>query len=265
MQTITSKDGTQIAYDVAGKGPALILVGGMFEFRAFESDTSFLATFPPLLENFTVYHYDRRGRGDSGDTLPYSVQREIEDIDALIEVAGGSAYLSGISSGSALALEAALALPDNVKKLAMYDPPYNDDPDARQSWATFQKNLQKTLADGRKAEAVELFMLQTGMPPEHLEGIRQIPVWPQLESVAPTIAYDAAVVGEEGFVPVDRAAKLHIPTLVMNGGETYPFMFESAKRLANTIPNAQYSVLEGQRHEVEAPAIGPVLIEFFKA
>lgn len=264
MQTITSKDGTKIAYDVAGNGPALILVGGMFEYRAFESDTSFLAIFPQLTEQFTVYHYDRRGRGDSGDTQPYAVQREIEDIDALIDVAGRSAYLSGISSGAALAFEAALALGGKVKKLAMYDPPYNDDADARQSWRAFQGELKTTLAAGKKAEAVELFMLQTGMPAEHLEGMRQIPIWPALEAVAPTIAYDAAAVGEEAAVPVEKAKRLNIPVLVMNGSESYPFMVEAGQTLSKTFPNVTYQVLEGQKHEVEPQAIAPALIAFFK-
>jgi pimeloyl-ACP methyl ester carboxylesterase len=265
VQPVTSKDGTRIAYDQVGTGPALILVGGMFEYRAFESDTAFLAVFPELTQHFSVYHYDRRGRGDSGDTLPYAVQREIEDIEALIDTAGGSAYLSGISSGASLALEAALALGSKVKKLAMYDPPYNDDPDARKSWKQFQKALQATLAEGRHGDAVERFMLQTGMPREHLEGIRQIPMWPMLKAVAPTIAYDTAAVGEDAAVPVERAAKLRVPALVVNGSESYPFMLQSGKTLAKAIPNAQYRVLEGQTHEVKPEALAPVLVEFFES
>jgi pimeloyl-ACP methyl ester carboxylesterase len=264
MKKVTSKDGTTIAYDQTGSGPALILVGGMFEQRAFESDTAFLAVFPDLTQHFSVYHYDRRGRGDSGDTLPYAVQREIEDIEAVIDIAGGSAYLSGISSGASLALEAALALGGKVKKLVLYDPPYNDDPDARQSWAQFRKKLQTILAEGRHGDAVELFMLQTGMPREHLQGIRQIPMWPMLEAVAPTIAYDAAAVGEEAAVPAERAATLPIPALVMNGSESYPFMLQAGKTLAKAIPHAQYRVLEGQTHEVKPEAIAPALIEFFE-
>lgn len=126
MKTVLSKDGTKIAYEVSGKGVPLILVGGMFEQRAFDSETAKLAALPLLSENFTVYHYDRRGRGDSGDTLPYAPEREIEDIEALIDAAGGSAYVFGISSGAALALEAAVSLGAKIKKVAAYDPPYND-------------------------------------------------------------------------------------------------------------------------------------------
>jgi pimeloyl-ACP methyl ester carboxylesterase len=266
MQTVTSKDGTKIAFDKAGNGPALILVGGMFEQRALESDTAKLAVYAPLLQHFTVYHYDRRGRGDSTDTLPYAPEREIEDIEALIDHAGGSAYLSGISSGAALAFEAASALGGKVKKLAMYEPPYNDDEMGRQSWKEFRKNLTQALAEGRKGDAVGLFMMVTGMPAEHLEGMRQHPMWAGMEAIGHTIAYDAAALGEEAAVPVERAARLTVPTIVMNGEATpYPFMQTSAVALAKVIPNAQHRVLAGQVHEVEPDAIAPVLIEFFNA
>src|SRR5262245_11301200 len=127
MRTVTSKDGTTIAFDRSGTGPALILVGGALEQRAWDSETAKLAALPLLAQHFTVFHYDRRGRGDSTDTLPYAVEREIEDIEALIDEAGGSALVFGISSGAALAFEAALALGGKVKKLAIYEAPYNDD------------------------------------------------------------------------------------------------------------------------------------------
>ena len=126
MRTVTSKDGTTIAFDQSGTGPALILVGGTFEQRAMDSETAQLAALPLLAQHFTVFHYDRRGRGDSTDTLPYAVEREIEDIEALIDAAGGSAFVFGISSGAALAMEAAIKLGGKVKKLAMYEAPYND-------------------------------------------------------------------------------------------------------------------------------------------
>src|SRR5579859_3938157 len=128
MKTVTSKDGTRIAFETAGQGPALILVGGALEQRALPTETAQLAALPLLTQHFTVYHYDRRGRGDSTDTQPFAVGREIEDVEALIEDAGGSAYLFGISSGAALALEAAIALGSKVKKLAIYEAPYNSDP-----------------------------------------------------------------------------------------------------------------------------------------
>jgi pimeloyl-ACP methyl ester carboxylesterase/DNA-binding transcriptional ArsR family regulator len=264
MNTLTSKDGTTIAFDQSGQGPALILVGGMFEQRAMESETSQLAAWSRLSEHFTVYHYDRRGRGSSTDTQPFAVEREIEDIEALIDHAGGSAFVYGISSGAALAFESALKLGSKVKKLAIYDPPYNDDPGAREGWKWFRQELEHTLSEGRRGDAVGLFMELTGATPEQIEELRSYPMWPMWEDIAPTIAYDAAVVGEEAAVPTESAANLTVPTLVMNGEQSYPFMHESGSTLAKAIPNAQYRVLDGQPHEVAADAVGPVLIEFFK-
>lgn len=267
MQTITSRDGTKIAYDQSGKGSALILVGGAFEQRAMESDTSKLAVYPLLNEHFTVYHYDRRGRGDSTDTLPFAVEREIEDIESLIDHAGGSAFLSGISSGAGLAFEAALALGSRkVKKLAMYEPPYNDDETAKQAWVKLRRDLKQPLAEGRNGDAVGLFMMLMGMPPEHLEGMKQHPMWAMFEAIAPTLAYDAAAMGEDASVPTEKAAKLTIPTLVMDGGASeFPFMHITALALAKAIPNVQHRTLEGQTHEVEPDALAPALIQFFES
>jgi pimeloyl-ACP methyl ester carboxylesterase len=266
MKTVTSKDGTTIAYDKTGTGPAFILVGGMFEQRAMESETARLARLPLLAQHFTVYHYDRRGRGDSTDTQPFAVEREIEDIEALIDEASGSAFLFGISSGAALAFETALALKDKVKKLAMYEPPYNDDQEARQAWEQFRNQLQELLAAGRYGDAVGSFMLLLGMPSEQLDEMRQHPLWPMWEAIAPSMAYDAAAMGEDASIPKNRASRLSVPTLVMNGGTTeFPFMHDTALTLANAIPNAQHRTLEGQTHEVDAEVLGPVLIEFFKA
>jgi pimeloyl-ACP methyl ester carboxylesterase len=211
VSTIRSHDGTAIAFDRSGAGPALILVGGMFEQRAMDSETARLAALPLLSDRFTVYHYDRRGRGDSGDTQPFAVEREIEDIAALVAEAGGEAFLFGISSGAALALEAALALGERVQKLAIYEPPYNDDPDARRAWREFRQQLSVALAEGRRGDAVGLFMMLLGVPDEQLDEMRQYPVWPMWETVAPTIAYDAAALGEEAAVPAERAARLQTP------------------------------------------------------
>jgi pimeloyl-ACP methyl ester carboxylesterase len=263
MKTVTSKDGTTIAFDQAGTGPALILVGGMFEQRAMDSETAHLAAFPLLAQHFSVFHYDRRGRGDSTDTQPFAVEREIEDIEALIDQAGGSAFVFGISSGAALAFEAALALGDKVKKLAIYEPPYNDDGDARQAWKEFRKQLKQLLAEGRRGEAVALFIMLTGASADQIEEIRQFPMWPMWEAIAPTIAYDAAALGEDASVPTEKAANLTVPALIINGSETYPFMPVTAIALAKAIPYAQHRTLEGQTHEVAAEAIAPVLVEFF--
>ncbi|KPV53233.1 hydrolase [Kouleothrix aurantiaca] len=264
MHTVTSRDGTRIAFDQLGSGPALLLVPGMFEQRAMDSETAQLAAFGPLAEHFTIIHYDRRGRGGSGDTQPYTVAREIEDIEALIDHAGGAAFLAGISSGAALALEAALALGGKVRKLAMYEPPYNDDAEARAGWRDFRAQLVATLAAGRNAEAVGLFMGLLGVPEEHIAEMHGYPMWPMWEAIAPTIAYDAAAMGEEAAVPAERAAGLTIPALVMDGGATpYPFMHSTALALAQAMPHGQHRTLAGQTHEVAAAALAPVLIEFF--
>lgn len=264
METVTSKDGTTIAYDKAGSGPTLIVVDGALGQRAFQSETTQLAVLPALTDRFTVILYDRRGRGDSSNTLPFAVDREIEDIETLIDKFGDSAYLFGISSGAALAFEAALKFGNKVKKLAMYEPPYNDDPAARQKWREYRKNLAERLAGGRNGDAVGLFMMLVGMPAEHLPGMKQHPAWPLFEVAAPTLAYDAAELGESAAVPVEKAATLKTPTLVLAGSASFPFMLTTAVALAGALPNGQQKTLKGQTHEVSAEVLGPVLVEFFK-
>src|SRR6266849_7744090 len=171
MEKVISKDGTTIAFDQSGKGPAIILVGGAFEQRAMDSETAQLAAL--LAQHFTVFHYDRRGRGESTDTLPYAVEREIEDIEALITEAGGQAAVFGISSSAALAMEAAIKLGDKVKQLAMYEVPYNSDEAARQAWMDYRKQLKELLAADRRGDAVALFKMLVGMPADHVPGMRQ--------------------------------------------------------------------------------------------
>lgn len=264
METIRSKDGTSLAFDTAGHGPTLILVGGMFEQRALDTETAKLAALPTLAEHFTLVHYDRHGRGESTNTLPFDLEREIEDIEALINHVGGPAFVFGISSGAALAFEAALKLGDRVSKLALYEPPYNDDPDARHTWVAFSRDLNQTLARGQHAEAVGLFMKLLGVPDEHIAGMHAYPMWPMWEAVAPTMAYDVAAMGAEAAVPASRATGLTIPTLVMSGSESYPFMSVSAAALAAALPAGRHRVLDGQTHEVDVNVLAPILIEFFK-
>src|SRR6266496_4864538 len=172
MQVVTSKDGTTIAYDKQGEGPAVILVAGALCTRLGWSGPH-LSNL--LARSFTVYNYDRRGRGDSGDTKPYAVAREIEDIEALIDEAGGSASLYGHSSGAALALEAALRLGKKVKKLAMYEAPYNDDAEAQRAWKEYIKHLTEALAADRRGDAVALFMQYVGTPADQIEAMRHAP------------------------------------------------------------------------------------------
>jgi pimeloyl-ACP methyl ester carboxylesterase len=263
MKKVQSADGTTIAFDQLGKGPAVILVGGMFEQRAMDSETAQLA--PLLAQHFTVFHYDRRGRGESTDTLPYAVEREIEDIEALINEAGGSAFVFGISSGAALAMEAAIKLGDKMKKLAMYEAPYNSDEAARLAWKGFRKQLKEALAAGRRGDAIGLFMTLLGMPANQLDGMRQYPIWPMWEAIAPTIAYDAAILGEDASVPTEKAASVAVPALVMDGGASYPFMHVTAMELVNAMPHGELRTLEGQTHEVAPQALALVLEEFFNS
>ena len=259
MRTVISKDGTPIAFDESGQGPALILVTGAMNIRASSS----LAT--RLAQHFSVFVYDRRGRGESGNTMPYAVEHEIEDIDALITEAGGSALLFGHSSGGALALEAAVQLgSEKVKKLAIYEVPYNDDREARQAWRAYIQQLTELLAANRRGDAVALFMQYVGMPAEQIEGMRHAPAWPSLEAIAPTLAYDhTAILGDDVSVPIERAAQVRVPMLVMNGSASYPFMYETARTLSQAIPRAQLRTLEGQDHGPADDILAPALEEFF--
>ncbi len=259
MRTVISKDGTPIAFDQSGQGPALILVAGALNTRA----SSPLAA--RLAQHFSVFAYDRRGRGESGDTMPYAVEREVEDIDALITEAGGSAFLFGHSSGGALALEAALQLGgEKVKKLAIYEVPYNDDREFQRAWRVYLQQLSELIAANRRGDAVALFMQYVGMPAEQIEGMRHSPAWPSLEAIAPTLAYDhASILGEDVLVPIERAAQVRVPTLLMNGGASYPFMYETARTLSQAMSRAQLRTLEGQDHAPADEVLAPALEEFF--
>ncbi len=262
MRTVISKDGTIIAFDQSGKGPAIILVSGAIQHRAIDSGTAQLAAL--LAQHFTVFHYDRRGRGDSGDTKPYALEREVEDIEALIDDAGGAAYLYGHSSGAALALEAAVRLGNKIKRLAMYEAPYNNDDTAKRTWREYIKQLTEALAAGRRGDAVALFMKVVGTPADQIEGMRHAPIWPVFEAVAPTLAYDhIAILGQDRSVPTKRVASVSVPALVMNGSASYPFMYDTAQALSKAMPHAELRTLEGQTHEVAAEALAPVLEEFF--
>src|SRR5690606_14204805 len=184
--------------------------------------------------------------------------------EAVIYQAGGFAFVSGISSGAILAMEAAIRLGSKVKKLAMYEPPFNfGNGGTAQMLRTFREQFEKTLAEGRRGDAVGHFLEMLGMPAEHLEGMRQLPMWPQWEAIAPTFGYDAALMGEDGSVPTQRAAQLAVPTLILNGGASFPSMHSTAVALAAAIPDAQHRTLEGQTHEVAAEVLAPVLVEFF--
>ena len=261
MKTVSSYDGTRISFDETGQGPALILVNGAMNTRSSGSNPELVDL---LAQHLTVYSFDRRGRGDSGDTLPYAVAREIEDIDALITAAGGTACVYGHSSGASLALEAAVALGERVTKLAMYEPPYNNDPEAKQAWGNYIQELTKVLAAGRRGDAIALFMSYVGIPPAQIAGMRQAPFWSGLEAVAPSLAYDhTGILGSDAAIPVERASRIRASTLVIHGGASFAFMGETARTLSHAIPRAQLRTLEGQSHEVDPAVLVPALIDFF--
>jgi pimeloyl-ACP methyl ester carboxylesterase len=261
MQTTTSKDGTTIAYETAGNGPPVILVVGALATRVNHHKLAKL-----LSNDFTVYNYDRRGRGDSGNNQQYAVQREIEDIEAIIDKAGGSAYLYGISSGACLALEAAAALGAKVKKLAIYEPPYDEAEGAPEKWKAYSAKLNQLISEERNADAVEHHMKFVGVPAEMLAGMKASPAWEGMKALASTILYDVAVVGENRSIPVARIASIKAPTLVMDGGaseETMPFMRASAEKLGKTISKAQRRTIEGEDHSLDEKMLAPILKEFF--
>lgn len=258
MSNVTSQDGTNIAYEKLGDGPTLILVDGAMCYRGFGPMPS-LAEL--LQSDFSVYMYDRRGRGESEDTAPFTPEREIEDIAALIEAVGGSANVYGISSGAALALRAA-ASGLNITRLAIYEPPFNNDQQAQQDWATYRTNLDQLIAQDRRSDAAALFMQQVGTPPEAIEGMKHAPMWASFEAVAPTLAYDGAVLGDMS-VPVEEAEKLTMPVLAMVGGETMAFMAPTAKAIANAAPRGEFRTIAGQTHDIQANVIAPILKEFF--
>jgi pimeloyl-ACP methyl ester carboxylesterase len=261
MQTLTSRDGTSIAYENHGTGPALIIVSGALNDR----NSASAPVLAELLANqFTVYTYNRRGKGDSGDTQPYSVDREIEDLEALISAAGGMAYLYGHSSGAALALHAAAHIGSRVRKLAIYEVPCNDDPQAKAAWKRYISGLTRLLAQGKNGDAVALFLQVTGMPAEEIACMRKTPFWPALEKIAPTLAYDhTAILGREAAVPAEPAARIMVPALVMCGSNSFRFMRTTAETLGRIMPDARLRILEGQTHEVSPEALVPVLAEFF--
>ena len=256
MDKVTSKDGTSIAFDRLGDGPPVILVSGGSVDRS--SNAGVAAALAP---DFTVLNYDRRGRGPSGDTRPYAVQREIEDIEAVIEAAGGSAFLYGSSSGAALALEAA-ASGLAVKKLALWEPPYILDENARPP-ADQVEQYETMLSEGRRGDAAEYFMAKVvGMPAEFVAAARSQPWWANQEALAHTLPYDATIMGDYSL-PTEKAAAIKVPTVVIDGGSSFGFMGPTADALAEVLPDGHRRTLAGQEHNVDPNVLGPALKEFF--
>lgn len=263
MHTVTSKDGTIIAFDRLGQGPAVILVGGAFSYRAFPQ----LAELAELLsDRFTVVNYDRRGRGDSGDTPPYAVEREIEDLAALIDAAGGSASVWGWSSGGALALRAA-AHGLAIERLAVYEPPFMVDSSHRLPPPDFAARLDRLTARGRRGAAVHYYMTKgIGLPTALAVLMRLTPFWPKLKAVAHTLPYDWAVLGDTMAgkpLSVEEWASVATPTLVIAGEKSDERLRNAAEALPAVLPDSRLRVLGGESHNVSMRALAPVLAEFF--
>jgi len=258
MPVATSADGTAIAYERTGTGPALILVDGAMCYRAAGPMRPLAAL---LQDSFTVYTYDRRGRGESSDTTPYAVAREVEDLQALIAQAGGEACVYGISSGAALALATAAAGP-GITKLALFEPPFMAEVEDGARIKEYTERLRELLDAGRKGDAVALFMTHVGIPAEAIAGMRAQPGWATLEAIAPTLAYDDQVLGD-GSVPRDLASRIAVPALVLDGAASPQRLQQAAKATADALPTAEHRTLEGQTHDVSPDALAPVLVEFF--
>jgi pimeloyl-ACP methyl ester carboxylesterase len=256
MPKVTSQDGTVIAYDKKGQGPVLILVLGALNKRGSGKKLAAL-----LSDKFTVISYDRRGRGDSTEIQPYSIEKEIDDIEALTSEFGGSAFLYGHSSGAILALLAAGKLGKKVTGLALYEVPYSDDPEAQKAVATYKKELAKLLADDKRADAVALFIKSVGVSDKQLEALKHLPMWKGLTPMAPTLAYDTIELMEQ--YPKMDVHGIKPPALVLYGAASPAFMGDTAQKLSDTMPNATLRSLEGQTHDVKAAVLAPVLAEFF--
>ncbi len=261
MQKVISKDGTSIEFDETGRGPAIILVSGAL------GDRSAAVPLTPLLSpNFTVIAYDRRGRGDSGDKAPYSVEREVEDIDALIKEAGGTAFVYGHSSGAVLALEAAARRPA-ITRLALYEPPFIIDGTRPPVPKDYVAQLNMLVSAGRRGDAVEFFMTKAvGVPNEVVDQMRTSLMWAGMEKMAHTLAYDGIVMGDNMAGKPLRAkqwASATMPTLVMDGGASQTWARNAVQALVDALPNASRRTLEGQMHNVDPAILAPVLVDFF--
>jgi pimeloyl-ACP methyl ester carboxylesterase len=262
---VISKDGTPIAYDRTGQGPVVILVSG-----ALSDRTSGARLASLLAPHFTVINYDRRGRGDSGDTQPYALEREVEDIEAVIDDVGGSVRLFGASSGAVLALEATCRLGTKVTKQILFEPPFIVDNSRPAVPDDFVARVTELTAAGQRGDAVQYFMTDgVGLPAEAVAGMRQSPMWGRLEKLAHTLPYDGAVMGDTQAgqeLPADRWESAKVPTLVLDGGASDAWIRHAARALAKVLPDAQYRTLDGLDHSAPFMApdrFVPIFVEFF--
>jgi pimeloyl-ACP methyl ester carboxylesterase len=263
MPTVLSADGTTIGYERSGTGPAIVLVDGALCHRAGGPMRPLAAA---LAGNFTVYAYDRRGRGESGDTLPYALEREVEDLRAVVDVAaqdGNPVAVYGISSGAALALHTA-AVDPRIARIVLYEPPYVASANPAISTGQYRAALDAALAAGRRGDAVALFLEQVGVPAPVIAGMRGGPGWPAMEAIAPTLPYDDTVI-TGGRIPYEQAKAVGVPVLVLAGDASPPIMREAAEALAGALSVGRYATLAGQTHDVAPQAVAPAITEFLRA
>jgi pimeloyl-ACP methyl ester carboxylesterase len=256
METVRAADGTPIAYERSGGGPPVVVVNGALADR---TATAPIAT--ALGEWFTVVAYDRRGLGDSGDTSPYAVEREIEDLAAVIGAAGGSAHVFGHSSGGILALEAT-ARGVGIDRLVAYEPPFVVD-DSHEPVDVLLDEVRERLAIGDRSGALEAFFVRAvQMPAPLVAQMKTTPAWAGMERMAHTLPYNMVVTGDHG-VPAERLAAIGVPTLVMLGGDSPPFMAAAVRDVAAAVPGARQQILPGQTHRADPRVLAPALRDFF--
>ncbi len=263
MRTTHSSDGTKIAYDTAGSGPLLVLVDGALCTRRIGPGKGLARV---LARDFTVINYDRRGRGDSEDAGAYEVDREVEDLQAVVESAGGEAFVFGQSSGAVLALHAAARSPQ-ITRLALYEAPFVVDDTRAPTGPEFHQTLTDLLARGKRGPAVRQFLRLVGLPTLLIAGMRLTPFWLRLKAIAPTLAYDSLITFEHQqgrALSPDRWAAVTKPTLVLCGGASEPWMRNGMQALADTLPEATLRTLDGQTHNLRPKVVAPHLVRFFQ-
>ncbi|GLZ30043.1 alpha/beta hydrolase [Lentzea sp. NBRC 105346] len=260
MSTVVSPDGTAVGYTKIGTGPALILVDGAMCYRDFGPMKELAEALAP---HFTVYYYDRRGRGETGGE--WSLEHEVEDIETLVKDAGGTAYVFGASSGGALALDAACRVP-GITKVAVYEPPFIIDDTHPARPDDYIDKMDAMIAAGRRGDAVQTFMKTVGAPGFAIAVMKLTPVWKKLKAVAHTLPNDLRIMGDTGSgkpLPTDRWAGATMPALAIDGGKSPVYMRNGVRSLSEILPDAEYRTLDGQTHMVKAAVVAPVLVEFF--
>jgi pimeloyl-ACP methyl ester carboxylesterase len=256
-----SRDGTRIAFTRLGSGPSVVLVDGAFCYRELGPAPELA---PLLAQHFTVFVYDRRGRGKSGDTPPYAIEREIEDLRAVVDEAGGTADVVGVSSGAALALQA-VANGVKLKKLVLYEPPYATNGNRPKPQEDPKTHIQQLVSAGDRAGAVKYFLADVVGVPRGI--VFTMPLfmrsnWKKMEKVAQTLPYDLTILDDRSVLK-ERSASISVPTLVLGGEKSPAVLRDAVSAVAKTLPNARSQFLAGQDHNLSAPIVAPRVVDFF--